>query len=215
MHKQVLLIRHGETEWNAKRRWQGHTDVPLNARGIQQAESLADELQYYALDALFSSNLARAYQTAKIVSEPLELPVFTSDGLREVDVGSAEGLGYEETVTLFGEESIARWRSLLPEDLEFSFPEGETKLEALLRTRRAIEGFLHSNELRKVGVISHGMVIRTFLNCLFPHLDLPTVLPNCGYVSLSWGAGEDAWSLNDGVTGDSILVRRHMVFLEG
>lgn len=215
MRKQVLLIRHGETEWNAKRRWQGHTDVPLNARGIQQAESLADELGHHALDVLFSSDLARAYQTAKIIANPLELPVLTSDGLREVDVGSAEGLGYEDTVARFGEDAIARWRSLLPEDLDFAFPEGETKSEALVRTRGAIESFLHSNESRRVGVVSHGMLIRTFLSGLFPNLELPSVLPNCGYVALSYQPGPKTWSLNDSATSDPVRARTHMVSLEG
>jgi len=89
MHKKVILIRHAETDWNAQLRWQGHTDIPLNSNGIRQAESLAEDLRNFAPHVLFSSDLVRAYQTSEIIAARLNLPVFTSDGLREVDVGAA------------------------------------------------------------------------------------------------------------------------------
>ena len=200
MRKEVVLIRHGETEWNAQLRWQGHTDIPLNSNGVQQAESLAEELRSFALDVLFSSDLVRAYQTSKIISARLDLPIFTSDGLREVDVGAAEGLGYDETVKRFGEESISRWRSSLPVDLSFAFPDGETKLEALERVQRAIGDFLQNTGAVRVAIVSHGMLIRTFLQHIFPELDMPSVLSNCGYVPLSYELPESGWSLRDDVS---------------
>jgi len=195
MHKKVILIRHAETDWNAQLRWQGHTDIPLNSNGIRQAESLAEDLRNFAPHVLFSSDLVRAYQTSEIIAARLNLPVFTSDGLREVDVGAAEGLGYEETLERFGHEAIARWRSSQPAELSFAFPEGETKLEALERVQRVIEEFLRGIGAERVAIVSHGMLIRTFLHHLFPQLDMPSVLNNCGYVVIDYELSKGDWSL--------------------
>ena len=207
MQKEVVLVRHGETDWNAQQRWQGHSDVPLNAQGIRQAEEVAEELRPYDLEVLLSSDLARAHQTAQIIARRKTVPIVTSDKLREVHVGKAEGLGYREALDRFGPESILRWRSLLDSDLEFSFPEGETKLDALKRALGAMGEFLQDLDATRVGIVSHGMLIRTFLHYLFPQLELPTVLPNCGYVSLTYEMSARHWSLSDnGHSGEDDLL---------
>ncbi len=88
----LLLVRHGETDWNAEGRLQGHTDTPLNDYGRRQARSLADELAGDAIEAVYSSDLARARETAEIVGARLGLPVDIDPDLREKDWGSWEGL---------------------------------------------------------------------------------------------------------------------------
>jgi broad specificity phosphatase PhoE len=93
----LLLVRHGETDWNAERRWQGHADVPLNERGRDQAERLAEELENARVDAVYSSDLSRARETAEIVGARLGVPVVLDPALREIDVGSREGLTWPET----------------------------------------------------------------------------------------------------------------------
>src|SRR5437763_16473885 len=93
----LLLVRHGETDWNAERRWQGHADVPLNEHGRSQAKLLADELAgERALDAIYVSDLSRARETADIVGTRLGLPVVLARDLREIEVGSREGLTGDE-----------------------------------------------------------------------------------------------------------------------
>jgi probable phosphoglycerate mutase len=87
----ILLARHGETDWNSERRWQGHADRPLNDVGREQARELAKMLAGRGIDAVYSSDLARAHQTALIVAEQLGLPVEVDAGLREVDVGDWAG----------------------------------------------------------------------------------------------------------------------------
>src|SRR5712691_6348769 len=87
----LLLVRHGETDWNAEHRWQGHADVPLNARGRKQAKALAEELAPQGVDAIYTSDLSRARDTAAIVGERLGVPVVLDPDLREIDVGSREG----------------------------------------------------------------------------------------------------------------------------
>jgi broad specificity phosphatase PhoE len=93
----LLLVRHGETDWNAERRWQGHADVPLSERGRDQAERLAEELENARVDAVYSSDLSRARETAEIVGARLGVPVVLDPDLREIDVGSREGLTWPET----------------------------------------------------------------------------------------------------------------------
>src|SRR5579862_9961834 len=82
----LLLVRHGETDWNAERRWQGHADVPLNARGRDQSETLAEQLGGEDIDAIYSSDLSRARDTALAVARRLHLSVVVDPDLREVDV---------------------------------------------------------------------------------------------------------------------------------
>src|SRR6476620_10426443 len=92
----LFLFRHVETDWNREGRLQGHTDTPLNATGLAQAEALAETLRPHRLDAVVSSDLMRAWTTARIVAEALGLPLMADPGLRETKVGAAEGLLWTE-----------------------------------------------------------------------------------------------------------------------
>src|SRR3954464_548312 len=88
----LLLVRHGETDWNAEGRLQGHTDRPLSDYGRRQAQQLAEELDGDELEAIYSSDLARASETAEIVGRRLGLPTVLDPDLREKDWGTWEGL---------------------------------------------------------------------------------------------------------------------------
>jgi probable phosphoglycerate mutase len=88
----LLLARHGETDWNRERRWQGHADRPLNDLGREQARGLAERLVADPPDLVYSSDLARARETAEIVGTALGLEVSLDARLREVDVGEWSGL---------------------------------------------------------------------------------------------------------------------------
>src|SRR5262249_4760161 len=99
----LFLFRHGETDWNREGRLQGHTDTPLNATGVAQAERLSESLRPHRLDAVVSSDLSRALTTAQIVADALRVPLLVDPGLRETDVGAAEGLLWAEARVRFGE----------------------------------------------------------------------------------------------------------------
>ena len=88
----LFLFRHGETDWNRAGRLQGHTDTPLNATGLAQAEALTERLRPHGLDAVVSSDLARAWTTGQIVAEGLGIPLIREPGLREAQIGEAEPL---------------------------------------------------------------------------------------------------------------------------
>jgi len=105
----ILLARHGETDWNSERRWQGHADRPLNEVGREQALELAETLTDRAIDVVYSSDLLRAHETALIVGKRLGLPVSVDAGLREVDVGDWSGRVHSEIEGL-DPDGYRRWR---------------------------------------------------------------------------------------------------------
>ncbi|GAB4116590.1 MAG: histidine phosphatase family protein [Roseiflexaceae bacterium] len=93
---QLLFVRHGETDWNASLRYQGQLNIPLNERGRQQAHAVAQRLATYRVQAIYSSDLSRAAETAQIIGSHLQLSPLLLPELREIDVGHWEGLTPEE-----------------------------------------------------------------------------------------------------------------------
>lgn len=104
----LILVRHGETDWNAQQRWQGHSDTALNDAGRAQARRLAEGLD--RVDALYSSDLARARETAEILAEAIGLEIRFDERLRERGFGAWEGLTTEEIEASFPDEQ-RRWRA--------------------------------------------------------------------------------------------------------
>jgi broad specificity phosphatase PhoE len=137
----LLLVRHGETNWNAERRWQGHADVPLNDRGRAQAHALAEQLAGESIDAIYSSDLSRARDTAEIVGARLDMPVVVDAELREIDVGPIEGMTAEETGTPDG------WH-------------GEPKEAHAERILRAVQRIAEQHPDDRVLVVTHGGSMR-------------------------------------------------------
>ena len=95
----IVFVRHGETAYNASGRYQGHTQISLNERGFQQAHVVAQRLRYTRFDALYSSDLLRAIQTADAIAQYHSLPVIQHAGFREIDVGLWEHLTVTEIAT--------------------------------------------------------------------------------------------------------------------
>jgi broad specificity phosphatase PhoE len=153
----ILLARHGETDWNAERRFQGHADPPLNERGVTQASDLARKLAHVHLDAVYASDLRRASETARIVVEGRPLSVTELRDLREVDVGEWSGLSAGE-IEQRDPDGLRRWRHGTA-----GWRGGETFEE----TRERIVGALHRLAEAHPGetllVVSHGAAIRAAL----------------------------------------------------
>ena len=106
------FIRHGETDWNVRKKIQGKTDVPLNENGLKQAEALAKELTGQKLDAVraYTSPQQRAEKTARIAAEALGIGCVSLDGLREMDLGEWEGSNWEIIERTYG-EVYEHWNS--------------------------------------------------------------------------------------------------------
>ena len=104
MQTTLTVVRHGETDWNRDRRIQGQTDITLNEAGIRQADELRDALEGVPFDAVYASDLERAWRTAAVVADPRGLVVQRRPGLREKDFGTWEGLTGDERVHVGGFE---------------------------------------------------------------------------------------------------------------
>ena len=163
----LLLVRHGETDWNAEGRLQGHTDLPLNERGRRQAQSLAEELAGQEIAAVYSSDLARARQTAAVVAARLGLPVAVEADLREKNWGTWEGLTAAER------ERVAY--------------EGETTAEHRERTLRAVRRIAGRHPGRRVAVVTHGGSLRR-VQAAALGIALP-VMENCGIWAVAYEDG--------------------------
>ena len=158
--RQIFIFRHGETNWNAEGRFQGHLDVPLNDHGRAQAKGLAETLKDMNLDAILSSDLSRAYESARLVARPLGIPVFVDAGLREAHLGGAQGLTRVEIEKKFGHETLDRWKSVSWSDADVSYPGGESGVAVMERVFNALERFIAEKPFARFGVACHGGVIR-------------------------------------------------------
>jgi probable phosphoglycerate mutase len=187
--RHIFLARHGETDWNAAGRWQGHTDVPLNATGRAQALALAERLRREGIAAIASSDLARARTTAQIVARALGLELAIVDpGLREQRFGLFEGLTPSECERRHPEE-WARYAA----DPRLGPPGGESRsalLERLLHAVHRVGERLAPPPL----VVTHGGAIRALVAGLGVASGpgagrAPAAIPNAGVLRLSLSAG--------------------------
>lgn len=182
----ILLIRHGETAWNAERRLQGQLDVPLNAHGERQAAALTQGLAGEALDAVYCSDLQRTRQTASGLAATRGLPLQQDASLRERCYGGFEGLLYAELEARFPAE-YAAWLAREP---DAPFPAGASQGETLRAfAERAVTAVLRLAEaarrdgLRRIAIVSHGGVLESVYREVhglghLPPRDFP--IPNAG-----------------------------------
>jgi probable phosphoglycerate mutase len=155
----ILLIRHGETAWNAERRLQGHLDIPLNDEGERQAALLAGALALEPIDLLVASDLRRARQTAQAVADVRGLPLAIAPGLRERGYGGFEGLLYSEIEQRFPRE-FAAWQA---RDVEAQLPPGRNVGESFRaffdRATGAILALAAAHPGRTIALVAHGGVL--------------------------------------------------------
>ena len=181
----LILWRHGRTEWNVNGRFQGQADIALDEVGLDQAAQTARVLADFKPAALYSSDLSRAYQTATALAELVDLPIQTDKRLREIHVGSWEGL--------LGSEIRAQHPDLAErlrrgEDVRRS-PTGESPREVAERMAEALgEIAATAHDGSTVVVVTHGLAGRVgscrFVNLPFEHWRLMGGLANCAWISL-------------------------------
>lgn len=156
MGTEIWLARHGETDWNKNNKWQGQTNVALNENGIMQAEKLADSLGRVRIDKIYSSDLDRAYKTAKIVADHLGIKSISTDSrLRERNLGKVEGLTTSEIESLTGVKVFSISWNKIAEEYEI-----EPWNSLLMRVWSAIEDVRNLNPGSRILIVSHGGVMR-------------------------------------------------------
>ncbi|WP_315372436.1 histidine phosphatase family protein [Paenibacillus xylanexedens] len=177
---QIALIRHGSTAWNKEKRSQGQTDNPLDQEGREQAVLLAARLAEESWDAIYSSDLERASETARIIGDHLGIQEIHLDPrLREMGGGQVEGTTEEERLAKWG----ADWSTL---DLGRELVDAGT-----VRGSAVLEDIVRQHPDGRVIVVSHGAVLRNTLRGLVPELDISVKLSNTSITRIA--KNENAW----------------------
>ncbi|GIP36478.1 histidine phosphatase family protein [Paenibacillus sp. J2TS4] len=174
----IGLIRHGETAWNAERRAQGQSDIPLNELGRQQARALAVRLRKEPWDSIYSSDLSRAKETADIVAGSMGLKVQTDPRLREMHKGETEGTTLAERINRWGEQ----WETL---------PLGIEEDRSIIgRGTSFLSEIVETSQGKSILVVSHGALIGLTVRSLVPHLDVEAHFHNTSITIINYNGSE-------------------------
>lgn len=156
----LVVLRHGQTDWNAQHRFQGQADVPLNAKGIAQAEAAHARLRGHRFDAVYASPLSRALRTAEIVAPNAEIGL--DPRLMEIDVGTWSGQTWDEIIA-----SMPGYEEMYANGVDFRrSPTGETLSEVVGRALPAIEEIAANHPGQTVLIVSHGLLLNRVLHAL-------------------------------------------------
>jgi len=152
----VYLVRHGETEWNKLSKVQGHTDIELSPKGLQQAKLLAERLMKENIDVIYSSSLKRAFKTAEIIAGYKKCILEKSDVYKEICYGPWEGMTINEIKERYNEH----YRILREDPASFVLPGAETLSEVSERMYNAIKGIVEKHKGSNILLVSHGTAIK-------------------------------------------------------
>jgi broad specificity phosphatase PhoE len=161
----IFFVRHGETTWNQQKRVMGRREIPLNRVGVAQAKQIARLIPEIGVSAIYTSPLARAMETARILAKPANLPVKIDAGLTELAFGRWEGRLFRD----IRKDEVYRRFVAMP--LQSAVPGGETIVEVQNRGLKAIKNALGEFPDARILFVSHGDVIRAVL-CRFLGLPL-------------------------------------------
>lgn len=182
----IIAIRHGETAWNVLGRIQGHTDIGLNDQGRAQAQQVAQALAGETLDAVYSSDLLRAWETAQAIAAAAQVPLHAESGLRERCFGSFEGSSFAE-IAVQQPEAAALWRK---RDPAFAPPGGgESLLQLQARIQEAVQRVAAAHVGGHIVLVAHGGVLDMLYRLATrQHLQAPRTwaLPNAAVNRLLW-----------------------------
>ena len=203
----IIAIRHGETAWNALGRIQGHTDIGLNDNGHAQAQQVAQALSGEALDAIYSSDLQRAWQTAQAIAAVTAAPLHAEPGLRERCFGSFEGSSFAQ-IAQQQPQAAELWRK---RDVQFAPPDGgESLLQLQERIAAAVQRVAAAHIGGHIALVAHGGVLDMLYRLATrQHLQAPRTwqLPNAAINRLLWTPGHGlslvGWGDTQHLEGDS------------
>ncbi len=153
----LCLIRHGQTDWNLEGRYQGQSDVPLNQTGMAQAITLIEKLNGQTFNAIYSSDLKRARQTAEPISKAMGMEVHVAKRLREINQGEWEGVLVDEIKARYAEI----WSQRTVDPASVRPPGGETVGEVAQRMYAALDDISRLFPNGQLLIVSHGLSIAT------------------------------------------------------
>lgn len=163
----IYLIRHGETDANRTFQFQGHIDNPLNSKGLRQAAALGKYYENIELDAVYSSSMQRARQTATPLAQFHGVDLQPLDELKEVSFGDWEGLSYDEIKAKWGDQLELFFK----QPAQCRMPGGESFDDVAKRVQATYNMIIEANSGKNIAIVSHGGVVRVQL-CLLLGLDI-------------------------------------------
>jgi probable phosphoglycerate mutase len=178
----ICFIRHGETGWNVEKRIQGHTDIPLNATGRAQALAMAFNAAHHRFNAIYSSDLVRAMETARVLAQREDLQVSSLPQLRERHFGLFQGLTAAEGAERHPEAYV----HYMARDLDYDFETGESLRRFSERVSEAIAWLVRHHSGQTIAAVSHSGVLDViYRRATGRPLDTPRdfAIPNC---ALNW-----------------------------
>jgi broad specificity phosphatase PhoE len=186
MNRVFYIFRHGETDWNKAYRFQGHTDIHLNETGLGQARALAEKLESLELDVIYSSDLMRAFKTGETVALKKNIPINIDSRLRETYCGKAEGMHFDEILAVFGQELWDKMKIYSTEYEDLCFPEGESRKAARARFLAVIHELIAHPTYKRIGISTHGGILRNALHSFLPDGHPLIEIPNCVVYKLTY-----------------------------
>ena len=163
MAKKLYLFRHGETDWNKEGRIQCCIDIELNENGLKQAKINAKNLKDKGIEHVYASPLKRAYKTGEILADEIGAGIEIVEDLKELIGGDCEGLTRQQIIERIGEENYELFAHSRQENMDFGYPNGETKREVRNRITKAIENICKTTPYNTIAIASHGFVLREFI----------------------------------------------------
>jgi len=160
MATKLILIRHGQTEWNLKKRYSGFLDVGLNKTGKLQAKRLRSVFKKEKIDKIYASDRKRAIQTARIIFK--KAPIEKVAGLREVHFGVFEGLTYKEIMV----RHPVIYKQWLKDPFSVRIPKGEHLNDFKKRIVTALQRIVKLNKDKTVAVFTHGGAVSIYMGHL-------------------------------------------------
>lgn len=179
---EIWLVRHGQTDWNLQGRYQGNTDLPLNATGLAQALEMAEIVEGERLLAIYSSDLQRALITAQAVATRWNLPIYRDARLREVRLGEWEGLLFSEIQDRYA----SNWAEREANPLYARPIGGESVYDLAARAWPVVDEIAARHSPGPVLIVAHGLVLATLL-CAATHTPLNqtyTMIPENAAVTI-------------------------------
>ena len=156
----IYLVRHGETNWNSLRKYQGRTDIELNDKGIKEAHLVGRKLEDYGIECIYSSTLKRAMKTAEIINSYVNTDeITTTEEIIELNLGEWEGKTWDEIQEEY-KDFLSTW---MANKLKVKIPGGESYGDAEIRGINFLRNLVNSCSFENVVVVSHGALIAAVL----------------------------------------------------
>ncbi|BBE31052.1 phosphatase [Tepiditoga spiralis] len=163
----LYITRHGETEWNIEKKFQGWGDSPLTKKGINQAKLLSERLKNIKFNAIYSSSLKRAYKTAEILKRDRKIEIKQMEDLKEINLGKWQGVNYESFNGIYSNELYLFWNK----PHLYKNETGENFYEVKKRVKEVLNKIIKNHNEGNVLIVTHGIILKIIMS-IYENIEL-------------------------------------------